>query len=291
MTYVKLPFAPLCRRLTFVVYFLIAGCAVCCAHTLQVADRTYIGFPELIADLAAVQVVFVGELHDNAGHHRAQLQIIRALRERGDRVAIGLEMFRSDHQQYLDQWVTGKISLDNFLPVYQDNWSYWDVYKDIFFYARQNAVPMIGLNLPRQIVRKVARQGFASLQAHELENLPVVSCIVDPAYEQFIRRALGTHQGSRANFLNFCEAQLLWDKVMAQNLSSYIAANPGTTVVVLAGNGHSWKPGIPRQLEKLATGVSYRVLLPELPGRIQAGAVSAADCDYLLLGTEGAPLH
>jgi hypothetical protein len=34
-----------------------------------------------------------------------------------------------------------------------------------------------------------------------------------------------------------------------------------------------------------------RVLLPEVPGRIDPGNITTAEADYLLMGVDEAPLH
>ena len=260
------------------------------AHILRMSDRETIPLPELIKDLQKVRVIFFGESHDNPGHHRAQLQLIHVLNLAGVEVVIGLEMFRAESQPALNKWVAGDFSLDEFLKVYHDNWSYWQEYMGIYYYARDQGIPMIGLNVSRELISQVARNGFASLSDQQLEKLPVVQCMVDPVYMDFIRRALGGHSGNGNNFANFCEAQLLWDKVMAKNLVDYLTANPGKVVVVLAGSGHSWKYGIPAQLKEISD-IPYRVLLPEFPGRWGEDNVSFKDTDYLLLGVEEAPLH
>jgi len=148
---------------------------------------------------------------------------------------------------------------------------------------------MVGLNLSRNIVGKVAREGFHSLSEKEMKELPVVQCIIDDAYRDFIRLAHGKDlQG--ANFENFCEAQLLWDKIMAKNISDYLAANPGKKLVVLAGTGHAWKHGIPEQLKNNGE-IGWRVILPEVPGQIQQGSVTFKDADYMLLGVETGSFH
>lgn len=260
------------------------------AHILRMSDGETIPLSELVRDLQEVRVIFFGESHDNPGHHRAQLQLIHVLSLAGVDVAIGLEMFRAESQPALDKWVAGGLSLDEFLKVYHDNWSYWREYQEIYFYARDKGIPMIGLNVSRELISQVARNGFGSLSGKQLEKLPVARCMVDPVYMDFIRRALGGHRGTGNNFTNFCEAQLLWDKVMAKNLADYLTSNPGKVVVVLAGSGHSWKYGIPAQLNEIKD-IPYRVLLPEFPGRWEADSVSFKDTDYLLLGVEQAPLH
>lgn len=269
---------------------LLVGPAPAAGHILRLADGAYASFAELIEDLRGVRLVFIGELHDSEAHHRAQLQVIQGLERAGAKVAIGLEMFRSDSQAALDRWVAGTISLEDFLRVYEDNWGMWPQYREIFLYARQEKIPLIGLNLSREITQQVARNGFASLSEEQLEKLPKVRCVLDPAYEKFIRRALGRHANHDSTFRNFCEAQLLWDKIMARNALRYLRDHPDTMMVVLAGSGHSWKYGIPAQLTREAK-ISFRVLLPEIPGRLEAGEVTPEDADYLMLGLEEGPLH
>lgn len=260
------------------------------AHTLRLADGSYVGFAELVADLKKVRLVFIGELHDHEGHHRAQLQVIRALKEAGVPVAVGLEMIRRENQGALDLWVAGRISEENFLKVYRQNWSMWPAYRDIFHYARQAKLPLLGLNLSREITQQVARNGFASLSPQQLGELQGVRCDVDARYQEFIRRSLGGHAPNGTRFLHFCEAQLLWDSIMAQALLDYLARHPDTTVVVLAGSGHAWKYGIPEQIRR-RSAVEFRVLLPAVARRIEPENITPTEADYLLLGVDEGPLH
>ena len=48
------------------------------------------------------------------------------------------------------------------------------------------------------------------------------------------------------------------------NLLQFLKKNPQHTIVVLAGTGHSWKPGIPEQVELQSKGITYQVILPEI---------------------------
>lgn len=260
------------------------------AHTLRLADGAVVGFDELIEELAGVRLVFMGELHDRESHHRAQLQVIRALKEAGMPVVVGLEMIRRENQGALDLWVAGRMSEEKFLKIYRQNWSMWPVYREIFLYARQAKIPLLGLNLPREITQQVARNGFASLSPRQLGELPGVRCDVDVRYQEFIRRSLGGHAHNGARFLHFCEAQLLWDSVMAQILLDYLARHPNAVIVVLAGSGHAWKHGIPEQIRR-RQAVEMRVLLPEVAGRVEKDNITPAEADFLLLGVDEGPLH
>ncbi|NJC87491.1 MAG: hypothetical protein FIB02_03010 [Desulfuromonas sp.] len=252
-------------------------------HILRATDRAEASPVELLRDLKSVQVIFFGELHDQPGHHQAQLAIIEALHNDGAPLAIGLEMFRKDSQPALDRWVGGSYPIGSFLVDYNDNWSMWDKgYREIFEYARREKVRMIGLNIPRELSSKVARSGFAALPANERQALGNVQCVVNPEYGDFIRRSMGGHGGHGNKFVNFCEAQLLWDTMMARHLVEFLKANPNHCVVVLAGSGHAWKFGIPRQLLE-QMDVSYRVVLPEVDGRLTRGQLIPEVADYLWL--------
>jgi len=253
---------------------------------LRVADGRTLTLAAALPDLAAARLMFLGEFHDQPAHHAAQLEVIRALHEAGHPVAVGLEMFRADDQLALDGWIEGSLPLEEFLPIYYTNWDFpWALYRDIFTYAREHGIPLVGLNLPRPIVQQVARNGFASLGLDQLQQLPPVQCTVDTEYETFIRRALGMHGPGGLAFTRFCEAQLLWDTVMALNLLAYLEAHPSTTVAVLAGRGHAWKRGIPAQVAQRAP-VPMRVLAPKLPDNYHEVELCPEDTDYFWLGLE-----
>jgi uncharacterized iron-regulated protein len=260
------------------------------AHIYDIGTGGYVSFPDMIEDLKTVRLVFMGEMHDNAGHHRAQLQVIQALHEAGVPVAIGLEMFRRDSQAALDRWTAGDLAEGPFVRVFLNNWSMWPVYREIFQYARQRHIPLVGLNITREITQQVARSGFGSLSAEQRGELPLVRCDVDPRYQEYLLRTLGSHAHNGAAFRNFCEAQLVWDAVMAKNLIDYQGRHPDRVIVILAGSGHAWKFGIPEQVLRHGL-VPYRVLLPGIPGRIEPANTTRQEADYLLLGTEEGPLH
>lgn len=269
--------------------FLLLTC-IATAHILDLETGEYVSLNVMLDDLEQSKVIFIGELHDRADHHAAQLEIIKILRQRGHKVAIGLEMFQARHQFALDQWVSKKITENEFLPIYQSNWSMWPQYEEIFQYARREDVPLLGLNVDRDITRKVMREGFASLEKKQLEKLPMIGCDVDPLYKEYMRRALGGHTHGSQGFNYFCEAQLVWDKTMAYNLKKYLDQNDDVLIVVLAGTGHAWKYGIPEQLGRLAD-IRMRVVLPQLPGSLRNTMATQDETDYLMEGLELGPMH
>jgi uncharacterized iron-regulated protein len=240
--------------------------------------------PEVISELKKNRIILVGEHHSNKNHHLAQLAVIQVLKDAGVQVAVGLEMFRSDSQKALDRWIAGEIDEKEFQAIYYDNWNFpWPTYSMIFDYARDNGVPMIGLNVPREITRQVSREGFKSLTDEQKGKLSNVSCRVDEEYMNYIKKAFGGHGHGNLNFTYFCEAQLVWDNVMAVNALDYLQKNPDAVVVILAGTGHARKGAVPRQIRNRSK-VPYAVILPEVKGGIDPDTIDTKDADYIMLG-------
>jgi len=262
---------------------LVSFCGCMSNSILKVSDGRVVELPELIEGVKGYRLIFAGEMHDEKWTHAAQLKLISALKDAGVNVAIGLEMFRKESQKDLDDWVAGKMSLEEFRVVYRMNWGLpWRQYSDIFFYARDNRVPMVALNISRKIIHQVFTKGFGALGPKDLEELGDVECRVDKPYEEFIREAMKEHDIKDASFKNFCEAQMLWDTSMAKNSVEYLKNNEGTTLVVLAGTGHSWKRGIPARVSK-RSDMKFVVIIPEAEDKPSRSNVTATDADYLWL--------
>jgi uncharacterized iron-regulated protein len=238
---------------------------------------------EVIPELKKNRIILVGEHHTNQNHHFAQLNVIQSLNEAGVQVAIGLEMFRNDSQQALDHWVDGNIGEAEFQAIYYDNWTYpWSAYQMIFEYAKKEKIPMIGLNVPRDITRQVSRKGFNSLSEEQKGKLANVSCRVDKEYMDYIKKAFGGHGHGKLNFTYFCEAQLVWDSAMAINTLEYLKKYPDAVVVLLAGTGHVRKGAVPRQI-RLRSDTPHAVILPKIKGIIDPQTVGLKEADYIML--------
>ena len=251
-------------------------------HDLGLGKETHLS--EAVNRLKQNRIILVGEHHSSKKHHEAQLAVIRTLKKSGLKVAVGLEMFRSDSQQALDRWVAGDIGEEKFQQIYYDNWNFpWPAYRMIFDYAREEKIPLIGLNVSRSITRQVSQQGFKSLNAAQKGKLSNISCRVDEEYMNYIRNAFGGHSHGNLDFNYFCEAQLVWDNVMAINTLNYLKKYPDAIVVVLTGTGHARKGAVPRQIRQRSR-VAHAVILPEVKGIVDPETISTKDADYIMLG-------
>jgi uncharacterized iron-regulated protein len=152
----------------------------------------------------------------------------------------------------------------------------------IFDYARKEKIPLIGLNVSRNITRQVSQHGFNSLTADQKGKLSDVTCRVDKAYMDYIKKAFGAHAHGNLDFSYFCEAQLVWDNVMAINTLNYLKKHPDALVVVLTGMGHAQKGAVPRQIRERSQ-IPLAVILPEVKESIDPETITSKDADYIML--------
>jgi len=207
----------------------------------------------LIEKLADRRVVFVGETHTRYDHHLNQLAIIKGLYARDPRLAIGLEFFQRPFQKYLDGYVAGEIDEREMLnkSEYFERWRYdYRLYRPILRFAREKGIPLIALNVPRELTGKVAKVGFAGLDETERAMVPQEIDREDPGYRERIEAVFAHHpHAEKKDFEHFLEAQLLWDEGMAERAADYLQRNPKQRMVVLAGSGHLvYGQGIPKRL-------------------------------------------
>lgn len=208
----------------------------------------------VLKQLKQTKVVYLGETHDREDDHLAQLEIIQTLHQANPNLAIGLEMFQRPYQSVLDRYLSGSITESQLreLSQYQKRWGFpWEYYAPILRFAKANRLPIVALNAPTEVIRKVARGGLKSLTLADRRFIPPVSEIraEPPAYRtrmQQIYEEIHSGKSNSDQFDRFFSAQLLWDETMAERLSQFLQANPQTQVVVLAGQGHVvYGDGIP----------------------------------------------
>ncbi|HEX8960719.1 MAG TPA: ChaN family lipoprotein [Geobacteraceae bacterium] len=266
--------------IVFIGLLLQGGCAG--RQITRLSDGQPVDMPRMVEELKGARVVFVGETHDAAEHHLAQFEIIKGLYDAGVPLAIGLEMFAAASQRDLDQWADGRLDAGSFSWIFRDNWKErWSLYRDILLFARDKHIPLVGLNISKETMHTVYTRGFASLGEAERKGLPAeVTCDANDPYTGMLQRAYGGHGRAAAPFAYFCEAQTLWNRGMALNLSKYLDGHPGMTVVVMAGGGHAMKQGMPEQLRRYGD-YTCRVILPDISGLFAAG-ITRRDADYYI---------
>jgi uncharacterized iron-regulated protein len=213
-----------------------------------------------IPELAKADVVYLGETHDSEKDHQNQLEIIKALYQRRRKIAIALEMFQRPYQEIINQYLTGKLTETELVKQteYEERWGFpWKLYAPILRYAKTNKIPVLALNTPSEISRKVSRNGLESLTKEEQKQIPPFSEIRtdNPAYKKLITDIFNQHQGSNSGNSKAVEkfflTQVLWDETMAETIAKFIKINPQHQIVTLAGQGHIiYGYGIPSRVKR-----------------------------------------
>ncbi len=255
---------------------------------LDPASGRGIGEDEVLDRAAPARIVLLGEVHDDPDHHAWQLGVASALHDRGRAVVIGVEMLPRSAQPALDAWIAGGSSEAEFLQAvrWTETWGHDpELYLPLFRFARDRRIPMLALNVERTLVAKVARVGWEAVPAAERQG------VGDPAPPaEAYRRSLadvfaehaGPGNGDPGRVQRFVQAQLTWDRAMAEAIAAGSAARPAATVVGIAGRGHiehGW--GIPRQLEDLGAAKPM-LLLAMRTDEACAAPADVADAIFVL---------
>jgi uncharacterized iron-regulated protein len=234
---------------------------------------------KVIEGAAGKKIVYVGESHDRFAHHTVELQVIKTLFRKNASIAIGMEMFQRPFQGALDDYVRGAINEREFLKKseYFSRWGFdFNLYKPILDFARAEKIPVVALNLRRELADKVSREGMDALTAEEKKDIPPQTDFSDSAYRDRLKMVFAEHKGSsERNFEFFYQAQVLWDETMAFSIDEYLNKNPGRQMVVLAGSGHlAYGSGIPKRVFR-RNGYEHATILND-------AAVDREIADYLV---------
>lgn len=217
-------------------------------------------FDQIIGELSRHRVIYIGESHTSMSDHLLQLRIIESLHKIQPNLAIGMEMFPSSSQAALDKYTLESSQMDErtFLKEskYYDVWRYdFRYFRDILNYAKNNQIPVLGLNVDRKIVSQVFKEGNTDgLKKELIQQLPSDRDLDMQGYKERLSSMYSIHSrdgiasGMQSGFI---QAQAIWDETMAENIAHHLQSNPEQTVVVLAGTQHTRKDsGIPPRVAR-----------------------------------------
>ena len=266
------PMVSILRRLSTVVIpaLLTAACAINppqCEAGRWVAPDTMRPVQNPLAAAPSHSIILLGEEHDRAADHRWELETIERLYVANPSLVLGLEMFPRVTQPALNRWVAGGVSEPDFLT--QSDWKQvWNfdpaLYLPIFRFARDHHIPMLALNVSAKTIHLVATHGFAGVPPASREGVGVPAQPA-PGYRAELAEVMGGHNGMATTpegLNHFIDAQLTWDRAMAEAIATQRAKSPARPVVAIMGKGHlENRDGVPHQLAALGLPNAL-VLLP-----------------------------
>lgn len=148
------------RGMWLLAVLLLAGCQHVAAPTPiggQIRDLhsgQVLTAQQLLARLAEPDRVIVGEQHDNADHHAAQLWLLQSLGELRPQGSLLVEMLTPDQQAKVTA-VRQSASPPSDLPgalAWQEGWD-WNLYGPIVSFALTQPYPLLAANLDNGEIR------------------------------------------------------------------------------------------------------------------------------------------
>ncbi len=270
-------FLPLFLVGGFLLVGFATGCAGAgrCAMWVDVYSGEPVRFTDVVEDLGAVDVVYLGERHTIDRHHEIQKRIVTELIERGHEVVLGLEQMEAYYQPALDRYNRGELTFAQLAEEtdWEQRWSNYEDYRPIVEAVHAAGGEVLALNARRETVRAVARQGIAGLDAATRVELPDEVDLTDAMYEEHLKAIMMVHAHAQPEMVRrMYEAQVARDEMMAAELAAYLRmpADAERIVVVLCGAGHvSQRMGIPQRLRRRMPLVQDRIVVMSESGDVE----------------------
>ena len=213
------------------------------AYKLYDSEGKIVKYEKMLNRLSSADVVFFGELHDNPIAHWLEYEVTAGLYEIiRDRRVLGAEMFETDNQLLIDEYLRSEYEADKFEAEVKLWKNYRTDYRPLVEFARKNNLPFIATNVPRRYASMVSRGGFEeldSLTAEAKRYLAPLPVSYDPelkCYKDMLSMQGMPGMGARPN-QNLPKAQAVKDATMAH----FIAENlpPGKVFIHYNGAYHS----------------------------------------------------
>lgn len=227
----------------------------------SVREQRRMSAEELLSTLASHDAVCLGERHDRAGDHFAQLEVIRGFGERqhlrGFEFGVAFEMVRQEFAPALAKYQRGDLDRDAFVEAsrWESEWGFSIHYYDPLFRAATQAnAPLIALGVERELTRTVAREGIDALSEDDAARLPDLD-LKDTEHRQLFDALMSAHPGTDATSLDrFYAAQVIWDESMAEESARFLdERRPLGKLLIAAGLAHCHRSGVVSRLERRTT--------------------------------------
>ena len=215
--------------------------------------KRFTDFEMMSADLARVDVVLVGEQHEDVNTHRLELAILEGFARRHVPVTLSLEMFERDVQASVDTYVGGGGE-DDFLKGARPWPRYSSDYRPLVEFAKMHKWPIVAANVPRRIASDIAKGGRSAVDALSAADRKLAASDLQCPHDDYFTRfaeQMGAHpaasgSGSGAPAADSTTERYYWaqcvkDETMAESIATAFAkleGRPGA-VVHFTGSFHS----------------------------------------------------
>ncbi|MFM9903008.1 MAG: ChaN family lipoprotein [Pyrinomonadaceae bacterium] len=200
----------------------------------------------VIKALGGVDVVFLGEQHDDSVAHALEFEIFqRAVDGYAPRrkVALSMEMFERDVQIVVNEYLNGQITEAQFLASSRPWGNYKTDYRPLVELAKEKRLPVIAANAPRRYVNMVSRGGRETLNGLTKDAkkwlAPLPYGEPSDVYGKKFKALMGPSPEAQMGIDNILASQSLWDATMSNSVANYLKKNKNALVVHLNGSFHT----------------------------------------------------
>jgi uncharacterized iron-regulated protein len=223
----------------------------------DVKKKTTISVDQMVSDLKNIDVLFFGEEHNDSIGHVLETTIFKKMAGvYQNKVALTLEMFHTDVQPVIDEYLAGIITEKNFIKEARA-WNNYKDYQPMVEYAKQNKIDVIGGNAAARYSNAVSRGGLSILDQLPKNSKKFIAPLpIDTATGRYHEKFIETLGGHSMGGMKVYQSQNFWDATMAWSIAKYAKNNQNKKIFQVNGRFHSD--------EKLGTLAKLKGYAPQL---------------------------
>lgn len=223
----------------------------------DVKKQKTIAVDDIIKDMSTADVLFFGEEHnDSIGHYLEVLIFKKMIQAYPNKNALTLEMFHTDVQPIINEYLNGNISEKNFIKEARA-WNNYKDYRPMIEEAKTNKLSVIGGNAAARYSNAVTKNGIDVLTTFPKESKQFIAPLpIDTATGRYYDKFIETLGGHSMGGMKVYQTQNFWDATMAWSIAKFAKANKDVKIFQVNGRFHSD--------EKLGTLAKLKNYAPKL---------------------------
>lgn len=223
----------------------------------DVKKQKTISLEDIINDISTANVLFFGEEHnDSTGHYLEALIFKKMTLAYPQKVALTMEMFHTDVQPIINEYLAGNITEKNFIKEARA-WNNYKDYKAMIEWAKSNQLSVIGANAAARYSNAVTRSGLDILKQFPKESKSFFAPLpIDTATGRYQDKFTETLGGHSMGGMKVYQTQNFWDATMAWSIAKFAKKNKDKKIFQVNGRFHSD--------EKLGTLAKLKSYAPRL---------------------------
>lgn len=212
--------------------------------------NSQINIQQLSSELSPFNIIMFGEFHDDSTIHYIQYELFKQLFQNNKQLTLSMEMFETDIQPILNNYLSNKINKEEFLKNSRPWGDYKEFYEPMVEFAKSNNLNVIAANVPRKYAAMYITDGFSGIKKLPQTELNYITKSLtldqDEYMDRFFENMLSDKnkikelEPNEENTLYlYYGSQLVKDETMAQSIVESYNKNPENKIYHLNGDFHS----------------------------------------------------